>query len=269
MWTCNDCQSQTLDHLFGLLDEAQEREFQTHIVGCPLCATALGKEREFHGLICQAAKQSFPAVSFAAPQTAEAKAIAPNVPVTPLATGKAKTGVQPKVKPTSAKGPGNWTKWMVAASLVIGATALFIPAAGQYLGWKERAAEVNALKKQLVENETELRRLQTEQAVKQGELQQRLAEANQDYQNVNAELNEALAKARADLERKRLHVRVTGPERPQPGGVNEWRVETLTRNNVYARSKFEVAFRDSQNNRLHSQVFDNPQVPPRVRFPVE
>lgn len=269
MWTCNDCQSQTLDHLFGLLDEAQEREFQTHIVGCPHCAAALRKEREFHGLICQAAKQSFPAVSFAAPQAAEAKAIAPNVPVTPLATGKVKTGIQPKVKPTSGKEPGKWTKWMVAASLVIGATALFIPAAGQYLGWKERAAQANALKKQLDENDAELRKLQAQQVAKQGELQQQLAEANKDYQNVAEEWNQALAKARADLEQKRLHVRVTGPERPQPGGVNEWRVETLNRNNVYARSKFEVAFRDSQNNRLHSQVFDNPQVPPTVRFPVE
>src|SRR5438067_7429041 len=67
MNTCQDYQAQLLDHLYGLLDEANSQALTAHLEGCDACRAArAGAERQ-QRVIAVAAKAQFPGVRFAPP----------------------------------------------------------------------------------------------------------------------------------------------------------------------------------------------------------
>src|SRR5262245_64613263 len=67
MLGCHGYREQMLDHLYDLLDEADQRAFLDHLAGCPACQAALEQARAQKALLGRAARLHFPDVTFTPP----------------------------------------------------------------------------------------------------------------------------------------------------------------------------------------------------------
>src|SRR5438270_11398688 len=76
--TCEHCQAQLLEHLYGLLDDAEAAAVQSHLRHCGTCQAALAQAQGQQRLLAAAARAEFPGVRFEAPAAAaERPAAAP------------------------------------------------------------------------------------------------------------------------------------------------------------------------------------------------
>src|SRR5438105_4361752 len=103
MLDCNHYQTLLLEHLYGLLDDADTRMLQDHLGSCAACQAALDKARHQQQMLATAAKEAFPSVRFEAPAEE-----AP-VEVIPLPQ-------QPVAAPRRAR---NWGRWAAAAAVLL------------------------------------------------------------------------------------------------------------------------------------------------------
>jgi len=103
MNTCHDCQAKLLNHLYGLLDDADERGVQDHLKVCEPCRAALATAQQQRQLIAFAAKGEFPKVRFAPP-------------------------AQPVAEPTEAAAvplpQRSWQRWAIAAGVALAVVGL-------------------------------------------------------------------------------------------------------------------------------------------------
>src|SRR5262245_60444289 len=67
MHDCNHYQTLLLEHLYGLLDDADNQALVDHLGSCAACQAALDKARHQQSLLASAAKETFPSVRFEAP----------------------------------------------------------------------------------------------------------------------------------------------------------------------------------------------------------
>ena len=67
MQSCETCQVQLLEYLYGLLEDADRQALEAHLAACPACQAALVKTRSQQHLFAAAAKMEFPAVAFQPP----------------------------------------------------------------------------------------------------------------------------------------------------------------------------------------------------------
>ena len=71
MNTCETCQAQLLNLLYGVLSQEEQKACHDHLSGCGPCTEALEKARQQQTLIGLAAKSEFPEVRFTAKAPSE------------------------------------------------------------------------------------------------------------------------------------------------------------------------------------------------------
>src|SRR5262245_44030703 len=124
MATCEHYQSQLLDHLYDLLEPAEQEELKRHLDACPGCQAALAKAQGQQRVLARAAKSKFPGVQFRPPAE--------------VVPAPAPTEVQPA--PRRAR---DWGPWVVAASVLFVAGSLAVPGAWF---WVQGRGHQNALR---------------------------------------------------------------------------------------------------------------------------
>ncbi len=286
MITCTICQEQFLDYLFELLEEENQKEFQLHLSSCPNCAALLNKEREFQGMLSQAAKLNFPEISFSAiPSTQEAKSeekAASFVSATP----SPKASISPKQPShidSSKKGKQNFKnpgvssnnskrKWMrsilLSLMLIIGVLGIMTPTMAQWITTQQRKQDFvkadHLFQKRTQEWNDLIRRNQEQQ----DQLGKEVAEIEKRYNDLLQQQNQELEKAYREMNNQELLLRLTGPQRPQPGAPNEWQIETLDRQGNFKPTKIEVVVRDQKNTKVYQTSFERSAIPATLDLPL-
>ncbi|MBO0699567.1 MAG: alpha-2-macroglobulin, partial [Zavarzinella sp.] len=144
-----------------------------------------------------------------------------------------------------------WMRWGVAASLLFVFVGLGGPAAYQVIGWSVHSREANGLKAAVAQHRDELRRLERDHQEQREAVQREYDQAVAAHKAVENAYRDALAGARKAIEEKDFVVRLTGPERAQPGAPNEWKIETLTKEGRHALpQKVEVVVKDQTDAEL-------------------
>ena len=112
MHDCNHYQTLLLEHLYGLLDDADNQALLDHLGSCGACQAALDKARHQQSLLATAAKEAFPSVRFEPPAE---EAPAEVIPLPQLA----------ERKPTARR----WVRWAAAAAVLLAIGGVAVPAA--------------------------------------------------------------------------------------------------------------------------------------------
>jgi A-macroglobulin TED domain/Alpha-2-macroglobulin family len=270
MLSCEHARAQMLDHLFGLLEEADDRAFQAHIVGCAACAAALRQERDFQGLLGRAARAQFPEVHFAAPAAASAERGTRSAEPQAIPTSAVPSSALPAARASGRPSMQRiWTRWAVAAGLLLVLAGLGGPAVRQFIAWRNQSAIVEEHLTQVKRLEDERRTLVASHDAKWRQVDSAVARAADEHQTLVSHWRIDWEGARTAVESKRLFVRVTGPERPQPGAPNEWTVETLTHDYVYQPAKVEIVLKDQAGSEVWRETKDRAPTPPTIRLPIK
>jgi hypothetical protein len=210
MTPCETCQSQLLHYLYGLLDVEDGRALAEHLASCEACRAALAKLESKRKLLAAAAKAEFPGVRFRPPPAAEPVEVFP-------VKGR-------RLFP-------RWARWAVAA----GVLALVGTAAGWT--WKN----YRDLRRPAELARAEADRLTQE---KQSLLHSREAEARRLQDRVRG-MQAQVAKLQDQRRRRRLQVRVTGPETIQAGARNQFLIRTENLANEPVLARVDVRLRDA------------------------
>ena len=192
MHTCPECQAQTLEYLYDLLDEAERRSMQAHLAECASCRAALAKAENQQKLLATAARMEFPNVRFIAP----AELIAP--------------AVVPMTRPVKKSRP--WRRWAVAAAILLALAGLSVPSY-----WMQR--DYTQANRTIVEKK----------AVALAATQRRadaLAQLN-DLPRLEKEKKEAVYKAERDAQ---LQLSVRGPAAATAGAPTTYELDTANLN---------------------------------------
>jgi anti-sigma factor RsiW len=192
MHDCNHSESLLLEHLYGLLDDADERALQDHLAGCPACRAALERARGQQRLLAAAAKGEFPAVRFEPPAEEEH---APEVVSLP----------SPAAAPRRAR---RWGRWAVAAALLLAAGGLGAPAAWYGRDYLQARDAVRAHDDQL-EN-----------------ARHAAAVAAEKVNNLPVEREQKIAEVWKAAGARKINLVVSGPQRVEVGAPSEFRIET-------------------------------------------
>ncbi|HKB06624.1 MAG TPA: hypothetical protein VKD90_30790 [Gemmataceae bacterium] len=228
-----------LEHLYGLLEPDEARELAAYLAS-PDGAELRAEAEQARDRITAAAKVEFPAVNFAPPADEP-------IPLKPAATPASRRSL------TMA---AVWTRWGVAASLLLVFVGLGGPALYQLGGWFIQSREVNHLRVAMETRRNDVRSLETQQQTRRDEVRREHGQAVAAHQAAEQAYRKALEDSRQALEEKDFVVRLTGPERAQPGAVNEWKIETLTRDNRHALpQKVEVVVKDQTDAELLRQTY--------------
>ena len=67
MHGCHDCQELMLEHLYDLLEEADQQALRAHLADCPACQAALEKVRAQQQLLAAAARMQVSVAPFVPP----------------------------------------------------------------------------------------------------------------------------------------------------------------------------------------------------------
>jgi hypothetical protein len=242
-------QEMMLDWIYGLLDAQQTAELEAFLATAPEGEPLRRQALEWQRKLAAAAKAEFPNLQFAPPT---AKPAARPMPAKAAA----------KSKPAARSVDRRWTRWAIAVSTLLVVCGFGIPATVKYVNHVKQAGEVRERQADLEKAERErnsfvavynARRDQAARDEKQAE------QIKQQAEDENGELlkqfDAALASARKAIEEKQFIVRLSGPERAQPGAPNEWQVEMYKRNGAIAMpSKIEWSVKDQTGKVVWSET---------------
>ncbi len=219
----NDCQQyQTLllEHLYGLLDNAEDRAVLDHLGTCSACQVALATARHEQALLATAAKQEFPAVRFDPPSAAAERP----APQPQLAEEEAPAPVVFR--------PAVWRRWAVAAAIVLALGGLAAPATYYGVDYVQtrdavyaHADQVNAVEQSVGQLGNQMNRLPAE---KRDKIQ-------------------AVFQAASD---RQLNVVVSGPQRVQVGAPSEYRIQTRNLDGKPVPARLDVTVVDKAKNKV-------------------
>jgi hypothetical protein len=227
-----------LEHLYGLLGPEEARELSAYLAS-PDGADLRAEAERWRDRIAAAARLRFPAVTFT-PPTEAARSV-------PAATPSRR-------QPVSMS--AFWTRWGVAASLLLVFAGLGGPAAYQFFGWYWQSREVRELKVAADTRRDNVRRLEQQHQARREEVGKEQEQATAAHRAAAQAFRDALASARKAAEEKDFLVRLTGPERPQPGAPSEWKIETVTKDGrPAAPRKVEVVVRDQKDGELLRETY--------------
>jgi hypothetical protein len=203
---CDTCQNKLLDHLYGLLDEAESAAVTEHLGGCAACQAALAAAQGQRQLLTVAARAEFPSVRFEPPAVSAPVAVPESLPL---------------LQPAPARRA--WRRWALAASilLVLGGMA---GVAG--LSWKQHHDEFVLAQARLQEASRQRDELAQVRATEETRLQEEKREVQAEIMKLEKTWNEDLTKVQKEFADKQLRVRIVGPRTLEAGARNEYRVET-------------------------------------------
>jgi hypothetical protein len=187
MHDCTTYQSQLLEHLYGVLDDAENHALLSHLSTCADCQSAMATARHQQHLLAAAARQQFTAVRFDVPAAEEA--------------------IIPLPQPTERRYVGRW-RWAVAAAVLLVAGGLGAPAAWFGHDYMEARETVRLHSELVAQNESKATNLRSQLNGLPGQERQAV---DQVWQAARA---------------RQLNVVVSGPQRVQVGAPTEYRVET-------------------------------------------
>ncbi|MFO0821629.1 MAG: hypothetical protein U0792_00550 [Gemmataceae bacterium] len=154
------------------------------------------------------------------------------------------------------------TRWSIAASLLFVLGGLGSVAAYQFVNWSEKSRDAANAHAALEKSRKELSELQKEQEASQQTARKALDETNAKEQEIARKYQAALEAARKAIEANGFIVRITGPDRIQPGAPNKWQIETPRVDHLPGSPrKIEVAVKDTAGAALFTQTHDRPAGP--------
>jgi hypothetical protein len=201
MKLCNYFQAQLLEHLYGLLDDEDRRELEEHLTACGDCRAALAQAKQEQTLLATAGRKEFAGVSFQAP------------PVQELTMEEVEDA--PVIRSSS------WFRWSVAAAILLAAFGLGIPT-GLYSAQRDRVENARARLASFDD---------TERASRQHveEVNRELARIETEIQAIQNERAQKVQDVWNRANQKPLHMTVIGPKTPDPGAVNNYRIQIRPR----------------------------------------
>src|SRR5262249_23708453 len=158
-----------------------------------------------------AAKVRFPEVQFAPPAAAPKGVVTPAREQTPVSMQAV------------------WVRWVVTASLLFVCIGLGGPAAYQIVGWHLQSGATETLTLARADRQQVTNKLEAELDSRRATVRKEHEQAVAAQREAEQKYHLALENARKAIEQKDFMLRLTGPERIQPGAPNEWRIETLNR----------------------------------------
>lgn len=178
------------------------------------------------------------------------------LPELPLADVAPDPEQKPKVQENTMN--GSFSRWGVAAAVLLVVGALGAAASNQYFGWVAKSREVAEKQSALEAARAEDARLQAEQDAARLNAQKDLDPAVAAEQEVAKQYQAALEAAKKAIEAKDFMVRLTGPAHIQPGAPNKWQIETLRHGAVARPHKLEVVVKDDKDAELLKETHDKP-----------
>ncbi|HEY3787299.1 MAG TPA: zf-HC2 domain-containing protein, partial [Urbifossiella sp.] len=242
MMRCNDYQALILDHLYGLLDEAEAASVEAHLADCPACSAARSQAERAQGLFAQAAKSDFSHVKFTAPVEVYA---------------------QPKVGEHRFHGSSkkiakrSWLGWAVAASVLLLIPGTLVPLGKLTNRYNTALREADAASIHMADARAvyEHTKNDTTHQTRIAAIQEKQKQAITDW----------LAAEAADRDRK-VSVEVTKPLSALPGAPAEFAVAVADPMESLRGSRVEANVRDQAGTVLFTQKID-PKIPAAVRLP--
>jgi predicted negative regulator of RcsB-dependent stress response len=242
-----------LEHLYGLLEPDEVHELEAYLAS-PDGAALRARAEEWKTQLAGASRMEFPEVHFTPPTKR------PEPVVTPAAASPF-AGLTMK---------GVWTKWAVAACVLLVFGGLGGPAAYQFIGWSLQSREVDDLRVAANTRREAARKVQTEHQARRDAVRKEHEQAVATHQAAQKAYADALESARKAIEQKDFVVRLRGPDRIQPGAPNEWQIDTLTKQGGYASpKKIEVVVRDQKDEVLLSQEHKQPYGSTSLKLPTQ
>lgn len=233
----------TLEHLYGLLDADEARELDAFLA-TPDGAGLRERAEGWKTRLATAARADFPDVRFVPPADARP------APVANPAAARAGRVTMTRV----------WTRWAVAACLLVVLGGLGAPAGYQFLGWYVQSQDAAEKKVALHKQREAVKQLEAEQKARREAVRKEHEQAVATQQAAEKAYQEALAAARKAIDQKDFVVRLTGPERVQPGAPNQWRIDTLSKTGGYAAPKtLEVVVKDQKDTELLRETHAQPK----------
>lgn len=235
-----------LDWLYGLLDPAEAADVAAKVAADPDWAAAHERVAKAQGLMAAAAKSAFPAVVF--------------TPPVELVTAPARKSAA-RVSMLSV-----WTKWAVAASLLLAFAGFGVPALIDAIGYKayrgpvdRELAAVTAAKKNR-DDAVAARK------ARQDEVEGRLAKATKTRETLEANWIAEEVKAVNQGASQPFSVSVNGPTTAVPGALNEYTIAVTDKQNKPYPVTVEVAVKDAAGKEIHARKFDPEKNPDGNKF---
>jgi len=237
-----------LEHLYGLLEPDEARELQAYL-DSPEGVDLRARAEEWRDKLSGAAKVPFDTVQF--------------VPPAPVPAPKPAASAAPRPVPMKAV----WNQWMVAASILF-LVGLGGPAVYQFGGWYAQSRTTSDMKVALNTQRNALAKLQSEFKTRQDAVENDEKEATRAHEAAQKAYDDALAGALKNFKQRDMTVRLTGPDRVQPGAPNAWTIETVDhQGRATLPRKMDVVVRDQKNTELLRQTHDHPIRPTSLRLP--
>ena len=235
-------QAMMLDSAYGLLAPEQAAELEHFLSTSPEGETLRHQAEEWKRQLAVAAKSEFPDVRFT-PPSPSAKSAAKPMPSKPAAHAKK--------RPTNVPMNRAWVSWAIAASVLAVVLGFGIPVVRHSVGQMEQARNVRAQQaeydKTEKEHNTEVAAYNTRRDLAARELKA----ATEEHEEIEKNFATAIADARKAIEDKQFIVRLSGPERAQPGAPNQWTVDMYKLNgHQHLPSRIEWVIKDQTGQAL-------------------
>jgi anti-sigma factor RsiW len=205
MIPCDLCQAQLLDHLYGLLDDAERDAQAAHLEGCEACRAALAAARTQQALLAEAAKTAFPEVRFEPPATPAPEARPPSIKL---------------ARPEPARRP--WRRWAVAAAVVLALAG--VAGAGGW-SWHRHHQELTLARARYDQAKREREELTRSSQAEADRAAREIRAIQEEIQHLQQSRTKEQADAQAEAAKK-VRVTVIGPRTVEAGARNEYHLET-------------------------------------------
>jgi hypothetical protein len=191
-----------LDYVYGLLEPEENQQVQGHVEECLDCRAALVRAEGHRKLLAAAAKAEFPTVRF-------------DVPVLNMTATRPRRSAQP-----AEAASRSWGRWAVAAAvlLVVGGLSL---ANNTYWQQHDQIARDQARAAAI---QQEIQDLEQTFSNRRKEIERELQAAQQAEAELPAKHLDKMAKLEQEIEKRQIHMSISGPPTVEAGAFNEFQV---------------------------------------------
>jgi hypothetical protein len=206
MNTCDACQAQLLDHVYGLLDDVERGTLLMHLESCAACRAALAQAQAQRSVLAAAAKLEFPTVRFVPPAT-PAPARQPQVlPLTPARPSRRRV-----------------LRWAVAAGIVLVVGGMAALGGLSWAGHRDELRLAQAKRDEVVKERENVLEVGQQENTRS---QQKIREIQDKITELENRWKQDLSKEEEAAAKKSLKMTVSGQRDVEPGAPNEYEIET-------------------------------------------